>query len=297
MAIDSAGKFLFVATAPASATYTIDLDTTPISTVATLDSVGVAVYAIGANASLTKVAGSPFSLPAEPGGGGSPSPSALAVTPTVYPVQFAACSGHAAPTTENLYVADSINNVLLNYKVDVSAGTLTPVPFSTATAGIATGTLPSGVAVDPCNRFVYISNATSNSVSAFTICSVVSQSCQQPDFSLQPVGSPIAVSPGDGPGPLAVDPYGNFLYVVDNGSSQLSAFRISSSSGGLTSVGTYPTNSDPNSIAIRSDDSWIFVADFSSATVSQYAITPATGGLTPQAPFGTLNNPSGVAVK
>jgi 6-phosphogluconolactonase len=298
MAIDSAGKFLFVATAPASATYTIDLDTIPISTVATLDSVGVAVYAIGANASLTEVAGSPFSLPAEPGGGGSPSPSALAVTPTAYPVQFAACSGHAAPTTENLYVADSINNVLLNYKVDVSAGTLTPVPFSTATAGIPTGTLPSGVAVDPCNRFVYVSNATSNSVSAFTICSVVSQSCQQPDFSLQPVtASPFAVSPGDGPGPLAVDPYGNFLYVVDNGSSQLSAFRISSSSGGLTSVGTYPTNSDPNSIAIRSDDSWIFVADFSSATVSQYAITPATGGLTPQAPFGTLNNPSGVAVK
>jgi DNA-binding beta-propeller fold protein YncE len=289
--MDSAGKFLFVATAPVSAIYTIDLNTTPIPMVAPLNSVGVAVYAIGSNASLTQVAGSPFALP--PQTGGQPSPSALAVTPTVFPPMFAACSGHTAPTTEYLYVTDKVNNVILNYLVDPSAGTLA---LGTPT-GMPTGTLPSGVAVDPCNRFVYVANATTNNVSAYTICSaILLPNCQHANYSLVAVaGSPYAA--GDVPGPLAVDPYANFVYVVDTGSSQLSSFRISPSSGSLTAMGTVTTNSGPNSIAIRSDDSWIFVANFNSANVSQYALTPATGALTPQSPTTTDNNPTGVAVK
>src|SRR5712691_10133603 len=219
MAIDSAGKFLFVAVASGGATYTTNLDTIPISTVATLDSVGIAVFAIGANATLTEVAGSPFALPAEAGGGGSPSPSALAVTPTAFPIEFAACSGHTAPTTENLYVTDSVNNALLNYSIS-SAGVLTLVPASVSEPGVLTGTLPSGVAVDSCGQFVYVANATSNSVSAFTICTAVSQNCLQGDYSLQPVSSPYPA--GDKPGPIAIDPFAKYVYVVDRGSSQVS---------------------------------------------------------------------------
>jgi 6-phosphogluconolactonase (cycloisomerase 2 family) len=297
MVIDSAGKFLFVAVASGGATYTTNLDTIPISTVATLDSVGIAVFAIGANATLTEVAGSPFALPAEAGGGGSPAPSALAVTPTAFPIEFAACSGHSAPATENLYVADSVNNALLNYSVS-SAGVLMLVPASAGSPGVLTGTLPSGVAVDACGQFVYVANATSNNVSAFTICTTVSQNCLQGDYSLQPVaGSPYAA--GDLPGPIAIDPFAKYVYVVDRGSSQVSGYRISPSNGALTAItGTpFATNSGADSIAIRSDGSWIFVANFNSANVSQYAITQATGAVTPQPPFTTLNNPTGVAVK
>ena len=296
LTIDSTGKYLFVATAPATATYTINLNTTPVATLATLNSTGVAVFAIGANASLTEVPGSPFALP--PQDGQTPAPSALAVTPTVYPAQFAFCSGHAAPTTENLYVTDSVNYLLLNYSVNMSTGVLSLTAFSNAAPGISTGTIPSGVAVDPCNRFVYVSNERDKSVSAYNICSAITPSCQRADFSLQPVtGSPFPISPGDSPGPLAVDPFGNFLYVVDGGSSQLSAFRIGSGNGGLTSIGTYATGTGANSIAIRGDDTWIFVANLTSSTLSEYAIVPASGTLAPQAPVTTLNTPTGVAVK
>jgi DNA-binding beta-propeller fold protein YncE len=303
MTMDSAGKFLFVATALTGAKYTINTNTaTPTSTTATLNSVGVAVYAIGANASLTQVTGSPFALQF-PTGGQIPSPSALAVTATVFPASFAACSGQTAPSTEYLYVTDAVNYMLLNYMVDTS-GTLKLMAYSITAPGISTGTVPSGVAVDPCNRFVYVANATSDNVSAYTICSVVNLNsqppCQQVDYSLNPVpGSPYTVSPGDLPGPMAVDAYGNFLYVVDTGTSLISAFRISSATGSLAVLAppTVATNQGPNSIAIRSDDSWLFVANLSSANVSQYAITPASGTLTPQPPITTLNYPSGVAVK
>jgi 6-phosphogluconolactonase (cycloisomerase 2 family) len=215
----------------------------------------------------------------------------------VFPVQFAACSGHTAPTTENLYVADSVNNVLLNYSVSPS-GVLALVPFSSTTPGVATGSTPSGVAVDGCGQFVYVANATSNSVSAFTICNVITQNCPLADYSLQAVsGSPYPT--GDVPGPIAVDPFAKYVYVVDTGSSQLSGFRISPSNGSLTAIANTPvaTNSGANSIAIRNDGNWIFVANFNAANVSQYAITQATGALTLQSPFITLNLPSGVAVK
>ncbi len=103
LAIDSAGKFLFVA------------DSANNGAPGT-----VSVFAVSGG-TLTEVAGSPFPLPVEPGGSVA-STVALAVTPTVYPVQFSFCSGHTPPATENLYVADSTNYVLLNYSVDAVDG-------------------------------------------------------------------------------------------------------------------------------------------------------------------------------
>jgi len=278
-AIDSAGKLLFVSGQGGT----------------------VSVLAIGSGGSLSEVAGSPFALPAE-AAGQSPVASAVAVTPTAFPVlgtQNSPCSGVTAPTTENLYVTDSLNNVVLNYRIS-SSGALTLVPATTSTPGVATGTVPSGVTVDPCGRFVYVSNQSpDNSVSAYTICNAVSlPNCPIADYSLQPVASsPYPV--GDLPGPLLVNPLGQFLYVLATGSSEVSIFRISTSDGSLSAL-TPPSasvNSSPTSMAIRSDDQWLFVANFNSANVSQFAITPATGQLTPLPAITTDNLPWGVAVK
>ena len=127
-------------------------------------------------------------------GGQIPVASAAGGYADVYPVEFAYCSGFTPPTTENLYVTDSINYLILNFSVDPSAGTLKPVPVSPGVPGLATGSVPSGVAVDPCNRFLYVSNtgpgSNANTVSAYTICSAVNlvsqpQNCREP-ARLQP---------------------------------------------------------------------------------------------------------------
>jgi 6-phosphogluconolactonase len=288
LAMDSAGKFLFVA----------DSSTNGVGG-------AVSVLAIGSNGGLAEVANSPFALPVEPGGN-TPSASALAVTPTVYPVQFSYCSGHTPPTTENLYVTDSTNYVLLNYSVDPSTGALTPKPISISEPGIPTGSVPSGVAVDPCNRFVFVSNggpgSNQNNVSAYTICSAVNVLSQPPcpsaDFSLHTVtNSPFPA--GDAPGPIAVDAYGRFLYVVNTGSGNVSGYVINSNTGALTgfSGGPAAAGVGANSIAIRSDDSWVFVANLTTGSLSQYAITLSSGVLNPVGPVSTLDLPSGVAVK
>jgi 6-phosphogluconolactonase len=271
MVIDSAGKFLFVA------------DSSPAA---------VSVLAIGSNGGLTEVAGSPLVVEQGATQNALPNFSALAVTPTVYPSAFAVCSGSVPPTTENLYVTDLANYAVLNYSVS-SAGALTLV------AETATGSNPSGVTVDPCNRFVYVSNSQpDNSVSAYTICRVVSlPSCPDVNDLLPVSGSPFAA--GNSPGPLMMDAYAGFLYVLDRGQNAISSFRVSTSTGSLTVLSPTPvtTNSFPTSMAIRSDDSWMFVTNLNSANLSEYAITPATGTLTPQPTVETDNFPWGVAVK
>ncbi|MFZ0321298.1 MAG: beta-propeller fold lactonase family protein [Candidatus Sulfotelmatobacter sp.] len=278
MVIDSEGKFLFVADAAVGSV-----------------SGAVSVLAVS-NGTLSEVSGSPFPLPAQPGGT-TPSASALAVSRTVYPTAYALCSANVPPATENLYVTDSVNYELVNYSVS-SSGTLTLVPTA-STPGIPTGKVPSGVTVDPCNRFVYVSNGQpDNSVSAYTICNDISEPvCTAADFSLRSVGPAIPV--GNSPGALMMDAYASFLYVVDTGSNGISSYRVSTTTGSLTPLTPTPitTNPFPISIAIRSDDTYMFVTNLNQATVSEYAITPATGALTPQSPIQTDNFPWGVAVK
>ena len=303
LVIDSAGKYLFVADAATSGQtqpYTCN-GTTVTSTVPVPGTVSVFAVSSG---TLTEVASSPFALPTDPGAN-TASASALAVTPTAYPPLYSFCSGFTGPTTENLYVTDSVNYVLLNYSVS-STGILTPVPTST-TVGVSTGAVPDGVTVDPCNRFVYVSNGgpgnNADTVSAYTICNAIAlPRCPRPDFSLLPVnnGVPFPVSPGDGPGPLTEDAYGSFLYVVDTASGLVSQFRISPTTGSLTALvpAFVAASLGANSIAIRSNDSWVFVADKGPpSVVSQYAINLASGNLAAQTPTQTFNYPSGVAVK
>jgi 6-phosphogluconolactonase (cycloisomerase 2 family) len=309
MSMDSAGKLLFVADSATS-----DNAGNPVPG-------AISVFSIGSNASLTEVAGSPFVLPVNgvnllPGlpqnpctvQVACPSPLALAVTPTVYPPLYAYCSGFAPPTTENLYVPDSIGNILLNYSVSPS-GNLT-LKTTQTNVGVPTGYLPDGVTVDPCNRFVYVANglsnaATANTVSAYTICSTFSPpNCPMtpPDFRLLPVnnGVPFPVSPGEGPGPLSMDAYGSFLYVVDAASGLVSQFRVSPTSGSLTALSPPSVGAGlgANSIAVRSDDSWVFVANKTSGTLSQYGINLASGNLAAQPAVQTNDTyPTGVAVK
>jgi 6-phosphogluconolactonase (cycloisomerase 2 family) len=304
--MDSAGKFLFVAEGLNSIPTAPNAVPCPGTT-----QYGICVYAIGGGGSLTAVQGSFTLSPTIQ----TPNFSALAATPTVLPplvgqVQVAECSspGNNPATTEYLYATDSANNLVWEFSVDTTTGALGVPGTATAPQPFATRAVPSGVVVDPCNRFVYVSNAQSNNISAFAMCngsptSPPSPACpNSPDGSLVSIsGSPFSLSGGaNGPGPMVADPFGNFLYVLDTLSNQISIFRLSPVSGSLTagSPAVVSTGSQPKSIAIRADDNWLFVTNFNSpATLSQYVVTPASGVLAPLPAVETDNQPWGVAVK
>ncbi|HTW60130.1 MAG TPA: hypothetical protein VMD99_18550 [Terriglobales bacterium] len=300
--MDSKGQYLFVADA---ATTDANGNAAPGA---------VTVFTVGSG-SLTEVSGSPFTVPtscAVPAN----NLTSLAASPTVFPplingVQYAVCATMTPPTAEYLYVADSTQEGMLwEFQVDTSTGALGPPGSYPTIPSFATGQVPSGVVVDPCNRFVYVSNqGTSNTISGFSICNggtTQSPNCPsiqeapQGDGSLWPItGSPFSNTGSAGyPGPLIVDAYGNYLYVL-NTTNNISPFRISPVSGSISPLTPSPiaTGMGATSIAIRSDDSWLFVTNFISATVSQYSVTPSTGALTPVPSIQTDNYPWGVAVK
>ena len=290
MAMDAAGKFLFVAEGTTG---------------------GVNVYSIGSGAALTGVPGS-FTFPPTPM---TPNFVAVAATPTVFPaigingVQNSVCSaaGLNPPTSQFLYAVDSENNVVWEFAVDPSTGALGNPGVKTEVPSFATDQVPAGVAVDPCDRFVYVSDSLTNKVSAYTICFAVSLACPMADGSLVAVsGSPFSLSSGsaNGAGPLVVDPYGNYVYVLGTLSNTISPLKISPISGSLTALNpaTVATGAGPVAIAIRSDDNWLFVSNYGNLnvggnTVSQYSVTPATGALTVQPVIPTDNYPTGIAVK
>jgi 6-phosphogluconolactonase (cycloisomerase 2 family) len=311
--IDSAGQYLFVA----------DQQTSDSNGNAVPGS--VSVFSIGSGGTLTEVAGSPFTVPPLLTGPVTiPNLVGLAVTPTKYPilntqaVQNAECSlvQQLPPSTpEYLYVTDANNNWVWGFTVQ-STGALQPIGYPNNLVTFPANSVTTGVAVDPCNRFVFVTNNLSNNVSAYAICNSTSPArpaiCdtnQYPQgYLVQVPGSPFALGGGpsgpNGPTVLAVDPLANYLYVVDKQSNSLSCFRITQVNGGLAPLTTASvvTGINPSAIAIRADDNWVFVANNETSNgfgvVSQYELAPGTGILTP---FGTGietdNYPTAVVVK
>lgn len=288
LSMDAAGKFLFVAEGIQGL---------------------VNVYKIGSGGALTGVPGT-FNF-VNGAGFQPPNIAAVAATPTVFPgigvngTQNSVCSvpQNSPPSAQFLYAVDSANYVVYEFAVDTSTGALGNPPGTTVVPFFPTDQVPAGVAVDPCDRFVYVSDSQTNKVSAYTICTkvIVPTPCPNADGSLVAVpGSPFSLTGNaNGAGPIAVDPYGNNVYVVGTLSNTVSPLKISPTSGALTAMSpaVVATGLEPKSIVIRGDDNWMFVSNYSGPSVSQYSIVPATGALTVAAPIPTDNYPWGLAVK
>ncbi len=170
----------------------------------------ISAYAINSTTgALQEVAGSPFATQ-----GGFPGPSHLTIE----------------PGGKFLYVGlggtVSANHFVAAFSVDSSSGALTPVPGSPFSAGKGSF----NVAVDHTGKFLYAVNTFDNNVSGFAIDAATG--------ALTPIsGSPFpSGATGGFPFALAMDPSGMFLYTANQGSDNISAFTIDSTTGALTPI-------------------------------------------------------------
>ena len=212
MAIDSAGKHLFVANqgiqcSPKSGT--------------------ISVFNISGT-TLSPAPGSPF-ITASGSAQNSTRPVAVAVS----------LSGNF------LYVANQVDGTVSAFSIPSSGALTTPL------ATYLVGTTPSALTLSPDGSFLYVANSGSGNVSAFTVCDKQSATCavtpgSAPDGSLSPIaGSPFPAALG--PISVTTDSAGRFLYVVDNGSNQVSQYKISAGTGVLVadSPATISTGDHP----------------------------------------------------
>jgi hypothetical protein len=93
----------------------------------------------------------------------------------------------------------------------------------------------------------------------------------------------VSVLPERGPGWLAIDRSGNYLYVVNHTSRSISAFSVNWKTGELNPIvsSPFPVDAQPGSIEVDSDGSGLSLAHFQDSSISRFRIDPATGALTP----------------
>jgi uncharacterized protein (TIGR03437 family) len=198
---------------------------------------------------ITAIAGSPFSTGSGPAG--------LAVSP----------SGRL------LFVANGGGGVHV-HSIDPTTGALTVVSGSP----FAAGSSPNSIAAEPSGQYVYVVNAafgtTNGNISAFSI---------GPSGALTPVpGSPF--NAGTQPDYIVVDSTGQFAYVSNYVSGDVSAFTINSATGALVAVAgsPYPVGAGAFAVATDSASQFVYASaqGASQGTIAAFTINPASGALT-----------------
>ena len=113
--------------------------------------------------------------------------------------------------------------------------------ISSLPSGFAGTSFASGIRVSPDGRFLYAANRLHNAIAVFSIGS---------NGKLKQLGETCTL--GDYPCQFNFDPSGNFLYVCNQRSDQITSFRISKRTGLLSFTGQYTPVGTPTCIVFSS---------------------------------------------
>jgi 6-phosphogluconolactonase (cycloisomerase 2 family) len=236
----------------------------------------ISAFTVGTGGALTFV----------PSSGLNPNPAPVGTSPRAVSV---------SSNGQFLYVANSVSNNVTAFTIG-AGGVLTLVPPTGPNPNpVSVGTTPNGITVSPNGQFLYVANSGSNNVTAFTIGA----------------GGVLTLVPATGPNPnpvpvgttpngIAVSPNGQFLYVANSGTSDVTAFTIGAG-GVLTPVSSTLGNPNPvsvggttpNGITVSPSGQFLYVANSASNDVTAFSI--GGGGVLTFVP-STLTNPNPVSV-
>src|ERR1700694_849754 len=240
-----------------------------------------------------------------------------AISAITFPAPASGTTPPCAFTTseEFLYVTSSQDlspqhndNTLSVYCVD-SSGKLTemtpnppynpqPNPLSVQ----AVNTNPAGQ--NSGGVFVYVGSQPTGSgaLSIFQMCTAVGNGgCTQLDVTnalLKPVGtSPISV--GQNPVAMLVDPTNNFLYVVNEVSSNVYGFRINTTAGTLTPLNpaNLSTGTQPVAMAMHSTGKFLYTSNSGSSNISGFTVSTTSGSMSTLPAVNAPAAPSGMAAR
>lgn len=139
----------------------------------------------------------------------------------------------------------------------------------------AQNTSPTGLALLPSKKFLYVVNSRANSISIFSVAS---------DGTLALIGAPTPEG-GSAPDAVAIDPSGKYLLVTNNlgdanSDGSISVFSIDSGTGALTQVGSpVPANANPTQILFTHSGKFVYVTNPGIGMVTGF--TFSNGVLTP----------------
>jgi 6-phosphogluconolactonase len=206
------------------------------------------------------------------------------------------------PSNRFAYVSNSDSGDVSAYAINASTGALTlidcgggPGCSTTTPQFFAAAQDASSVSVDPSGQFVFVTHAVPGEVSAYALNARTGAltfiDCGGgPECS---VVKPRFFAAGWGAWSVAIDPSGQFAYVVNYLSSDVSAYTINARTGALRPIDCggglgcssyhpqfFATGSYPASVTVDPRGKFAYVANGGSNDVSAYAINASTGALT-----------------
>ena len=217
------------------------------------------------------------------------------------PALLIAMSGcGAAPPPEFLYAVtlsgfpNSPSFQLSSFKVDSSTGVLSPA----STIMLESEIIP-GIAVNPASTFLYLSDPSANVIDIFSISPITGAPTGNGGLLLTVI-CPFC-PPNSGPGALALDPSGRFLYygssTVGLGAGGvvqgIGALAVNSTTGALSGVAgsPFPADQVPFSVLVHPSGQFVYTENtngvlspgsgLSLGSISGFAVDSSTGALAP----------------
>jgi 6-phosphogluconolactonase (cycloisomerase 2 family) len=172
-----------------------------------------------------------------------------------------------------------------------SNGALTATAGSPYTAGVK----PSGVASDPANRFVYVTDFASNQLIGYSI-----QGGNQLSFL---VNGPFRT--GNEPSAISIDPRGIFIYLSNELDSTITGYVIALPTGSpaavVSSTGSQVSTTDTQPVAIAIDPAlgrFVYTANHLGNSVSGFRFNTVSGitSGTQATPYPTGANPTALVI-
>ncbi len=191
------------------------------------------------------------------------------------------------PSGNFLYAVHDTSGDVTIYAIDPLDGTLASVTGSPVSSG---GTGAIDIAITPDGNFAYVANSTSGDIGLFTV-----------DASgvLIPNTSSALLTTGLVPQALAIDPTGQWLYMISKqAAGSVSLFAIQSdgtlSAVNCTTTATCAAGNMPESIDIDPTGQFISVANESDNTLSLFTINQNNGQLSELSILASRSMPSAV---
>jgi 6-phosphogluconolactonase len=188
------------------------------------------------------------------------------------------------------FVANAGGGTVSVYEVNQTNGGVISSPLGSP---FLAGTTPSEVTIDPSGQFALVANTGSSDVSVFVINSTTG--------ALVPVQNPGPPSSnffpsGTAPQAVTIHPSGNFAYIANATSGDVSAYTIDQTTGVLSQIAgsPFPTGgTNPKRVIIDSGGKFAFVSNQNSDTIAVFSIDQTTGALSAVigSPFPTGDAP------
>ena len=193
------------------------------------------------------------------------------------------------PSNKFVFLTNMTGNRIQQFTFNPTTGALTPNSPALITPVDSIG--PRHFVFSGNKDLVYFTNEIGNKVTVFSLNTTTGLLTLLQEVSSLPVGY-VQTMGVDKVADIHMTPDNKFLYVSNRGSNTIAAFNVDATTGLLSSIGYYPTQTSPRGFDLDLSGSYLYAAGETSGKMSYYKINKTTGALDSIAAYTLGTNPT-----